>query len=198
MHPFAALANLLRLLFVALLLAACTPPAKFNATELNGIDWGKDFALTDHHGKASRLADFKGRAVIMFFGYTQCPDVCPTTLSNMREVMTKLGPDAGRVQVLFVTVDPERDTQELLSHYLPAFHPSFLGLYGDVAATVAIAKEFKIFYHKQPGQTPTTYTIDHSAGSYVFDPGGKLRLYVKHGEDPERIAQDLKRLLAGE
>ena len=184
--------------FLALLLVACSPPAKFNGTELTGIDWGKDFALTDHHGKPRRLADFKGRAVIMFFGYTQCPDVCPVTMGNLRELMAKLGPDAERVQVLFVTVDPERDTPQLLAQYVLAFHPSFLGLYGDAAATAATAKEFKVFYHKQPGQTPSTYSVDHTAGSYVFDPRGRLRLYLRHGEAPERIAQDLKRLLAGE
>ncbi|MDP2822488.1 MAG: SCO family protein [Sulfuritalea sp.] len=185
------------LLFLALLLAACSPPAKFNATELSGIDWGKDFALTDHKGKPRRLADFKGRAVVMFFGYTQCPDVCPTNMGNMRELMATLGPDAERVQVLFVTVDPERDTAQLLAQYVPAFHPSFLGLYGDGEATAATAREFRIFYHKQAGKTPSTYSMDHTAGSYVFDPRGQLRLHVRHGETPERIAQDLKRLLSG-
>lgn len=186
------------LLFLALLLGACSPPAKFNATELTGIDWGKDFALFDHHGKPRRLADFKGRAVVMFFGYTQCPDVCPTTMGGMRESMALLGPDAERVQVLFVSIDPERDTPQLLAQYVPAFHPSFLGLYGDAAATAAVAKEFKIFYHKQPGSSPTSYAMDHTAGSYVFDPSGRLRLYLRHGETPPRIAADLKRLLAGE
>lgn len=186
------------LLFVVLLLAACSPSAKFNATDLAGIDWGKDFALTDHTGKPRHLADFKGRAVVMFFGYTQCPDVCPGTMGNMREVMLKLGPDAERVQVLFVTVDPERDTPQLLAQYVPAFHWSFLGLYGDAAATAATAKEFKVFYHRQPGQTAFTYSVDHTAGSYVFDPSGQLRLYLRHGETTEHIAQDIKRLLAGE
>lgn len=186
------------LLLAASLLTACSPPAKFNATELSGIDWGKDFALTDHNGTPRRLADFKGRAVLVFFGYTQCPDVCPTTMSNMRELMTTLGPEAGRVQVLFVTVDPERDTPQLLAQYVPAFHPSFLGLYGDAAATAATAREFKIFYNKQPGSTPGSYTVDHTAGNYLFDPRGRLRLYVRHGETPERMAQDIKRLLAGE
>ncbi|BAO31093.1 SCO family protein [Sulfuritalea hydrogenivorans] len=181
-----------------LLIAGCSPPARFNATELSGIDWGRDFALTDHNGTPRRLADFKGRTVLMFFGYTQCPDVCPTTMSSMRELMAKLGADAERVQVLFVTVDPERDTPQLLAQYVPAFHPSFLGLYGDAAATAATAGEFKIFYRKQPGKTPSAYTVDHTAGSYVFDPRGRLRLYVRHGETPERVTQDIKRLLAGE
>jgi protein SCO1/2 len=187
------------LIFItAMLLAACGQPPKFNATELNGVGWGKDFALTDHNGKARTLADFRGKAVILFFGYTQCPDVCPTNLSNMREVLGKLGSDADRVQMLFMTVDPARDTPALLKEYVPSFHPTFLGLYADAAHTAATAKEFKVFYVKQPGSTPTTYTVDHTAGSYVFDPQGKLRLYVKHGDTPERIAEDLKRLLAGQ
>jgi protein SCO1 len=183
---------------LALLLAACSPPAKFNATELKGIDWGTDFALTDHNGKPRRLGDFKGRAVAMFFGYTQCPDVCPTTMASMRELMAILGADAERVQVLFVTVDPERDTPQLLAQYVPAFHPSFLGLYGDAATTAATAREFRIFFHKQPGTTSATYSVDHTAGSYVFDPKGRLRLYLRHGETPRRFAQDVRRLLAGE
>ena len=186
------------LLCGVLLLMACSPPARFNANDLAGVDWGKDFSLTDHHGKPRRLADFKGRAVVLFFGYTQCPDVCPITMNAMRELMSTLGPDAERVQVVFVTVDPERDTPQLLAHYVPAFHPSFIGLYGDAVATEATAREFKIFYRKQPGQSSSTYSMDHTAGSYVFDPRGRLRLYVRHGEAPERIAQDLKRLLAGE
>ena len=200
MRPPALLAALTRvvLLCLALLTIGCSQQTRFNATELTGADWGKDFALTDHHGKPRRLADFKGRVVVMFFGYTQCSDVCPATLANMRELMAALGAEAARVQVVFVTVDPERDTPQLLAAYVPAFHPSFLGLYGDAQATAAVAKEFKVFYHKQPGQTASSYSVDHSAGSYVFDPGGRLRLYLRHGETPQRIAQDLVRLLAGE
>lgn len=184
------------LILFAGLLAACGPSQKFNSADLGGVDWGKNFALTDHTGKPRTLADFRGKAVVMFFGYTQCPDVCPTNMSNMREVMGKLGPDARRVQMLFMTVDPERDTPALLAQYVPAFHPDFLGLYADAATTTATAKEFKVFFVKQPGSTPTTYTVDHTAGSYVFDTRGKLRLYVKHGETPEKIAADLKQLLA--
>lgn len=187
----------LLLAVVALLLAGCTPQKTFNATELTGIDWGSDFALTDHHGKLRRLADFRGRVVVLFFGYTQCPDVCPTNMGNMREVMARLGPDAERVQMLFMTIDPERDTRELLAQYVPAFHPSFLGLYADPATTLATAKEFKVFYQKQPGSSPSTYTVDHTAGSYAFDPQGRLRLYLRHGETPDRIAEDLRKLLAG-
>lgn len=189
-----------RLLLPLLLvfLAACGQPQKFHGADLSTVEWGRDFALTDHHGKRRTLADFRGKALVMFFGYTQCPDVCPTNMSTMREVMTMLGPEADRVQMVFVTVDPERDTPELLAQYVPAFHPAFLGLYADAATTAATAKEFKVFYVKQPGSTPTTYTVDHTAGSYVFDPKGKLRLYLRHGETPERIAADLSKLLAGQ
>ena len=131
----------------------------------------------------------------MFFGYTQCPDVCPTTMVEMANVMKELGPQASKVQVLFVTVDPERDTQELLSKYVPAFDPSFVGLYGDQAATDKVAKEFRVFYQKVPGKTPGSYTMDHTAGSYVFDQEGHIRLFVRHGQGPDPIAHDLKLLL---
>jgi len=133
--------------------------------------------------------------VVVFFGYTQCPDVCPTTLATLAESMKQLGADADRVQVLFVTVDPERDTQELLSNYVPAFDKRFLGLRGDAAATERVAKDFKVIYQKQPGATPDTYTMDHSAGTYVFDPQGRLRLFVSHGQGPEVFAHDLREIL---
>jgi protein SCO1/2 len=183
---------------VALFLAGCGKSAPFNATDISSAEFGRDFRLTDHLKQPRRLQDFRGKVVVMFFGYTQCPDVCPTNMSAMRSVIDTLGNDAERLQVLFVTIDPERDTAELLAQYVPTFHPSFIGLYGDTATTAATAKEFKVFYQKQPGTTPATYTVDHSAGSYVFDPVGHLRLYVKHGESPSRIAEDVRRLLAGE
>lgn len=135
------------------------------------------------------MADFRGKAVVIFFGYTQCPDVCPTTLTGMAEAVKLVGADAAKVQVLFVTVDPERDTQELLAQYVPVFNPGFLGLYADAQAIAGTAQDFRVFYKKQPGSTPTTYTVDHSAGSYVYDPQGRLRLYIKHGEKPEVIAR---------
>ncbi|MBK8337984.1 MAG: SCO family protein [Sterolibacteriaceae bacterium] len=169
----------------------------FLSTDITGADFGKDFHLTDHNGKPRSLADFRGSVVAMFFGYTQCPDVCPTSMTAMAEVMKQLGADAKRVQVLFVTVDPERDTPPMLAQYVPQFHPSFLGLHGDLPATQQVAKDFKVFYEKHPGRTPTAYSIDHTAGTYVFDPQGRLRLFVKHGETPERVAQDIRRLLAG-
>lgn len=183
------------------LLAGCgeqaSAPAapKFNATDVTGADWGRDFNLLDHTGKPRSLADFKGKAVLLFFGYTQCPDVCPTTLGVSAAALKLLGPDAERVQILFATLDPARDTPAVLAKYAPAFHPSFIGLYGDEATTAATAKAFKIFYQQQPGKTPTTYTIDHTAASYAYDPQGRLRLYIKHGVTPEALAADLKLLL---
>ena len=182
---------------LALLLAGCSEPKQFISTDLSTASWGKDFSLTDHNGQPRRLGDFKGKAVVLFFGYTQCPDVCPTTLSTLRETMTLLGDDAKRVQVLFATVDPERDTQALLAQYVPAFHPSFLGLYADEKTIAAVARDFKVFYAKQPGPTPGSYNVDHSTGSYAFDPQGKLRLLLRHGETPANVAADLKLLLAG-
>ena len=177
-------------------LAACSPEApRFRASDVTGASFGRDFALTDHTGKARTLADYRGKAVVVFFGYTQCPDVCPTTLGTLAEAMKALGPDADRVQVLFVTVDPERDTQALLAQYVPAFDPRFAGLHGDAAATERVAKEFKIIYQKQPGATPGTYTVDHSTGSFIFDPQGRLRVYVSHGQGPEVFAHDLRELL---
>jgi len=185
------------LLCLVLLSGGCSGPPVFVSTDISTVDWGKDFSLTDHNGQARRLADFRGKVVVLFFGYTQCPDVCPTTLATMREAMTLLGEDANRVQVLFVTVDPARDTPALLAQYVPAFHPDFLGLYADENGTAAVAKEFKVFYARQPGSTPGSYSIDHSTGSYAFDTQGKLRLLLRHGETPNNVAADLKLLLAG-
>lgn len=196
-------------LLMALSLAACgdksaggsremtLSPAKtaFNNTDVTGLGYARDFALTDHTGKPRTLADYKGKVVVVFFGYTQCPDVCPTTMVEMANVLKDMGSLASKVQVLFVTVDPERDTQELLSKYVPAFDPSFVGLYGDAAATEKVAKEFRVFYQKVPGKTPGSYSMDHTAGSYVFDPDGHIRLFIRHGQGPEPIAHDLKLLL---
>ncbi|MGS0740979.1 SCO family protein [Glaciimonas sp. GG7] len=170
--------------------------SKFINTDVTGLGYARDFALTDHNGKLRTLADFKGKAVVVFFGFTQCPDVCPTTMAEMASVMKELGPLADKVQVLFVTVDPERDTQALLAQYVPAFDPRFLGLYGDLAATEKVTKEFRVFYQKVPGKTPGSYSIDHTAGSYVFDPSGHIRLFVRHGQGAEPIVHDLKLLLS--
>jgi protein SCO1/2 len=184
-------------------LAACSPQgengpgAGFTGTDITGAQYGQSLKLTDHNGAVRTLADYKGKVVTIFFGYTQCPDVCPTNLVNMAEAMRQLGPDSDKVQVLFVTVDPERDTQELLAQYVPAFDPRFVGLLGDAATTAAVAKDFKVFYQKQGDTGGKAYTVDHSTGTYVFDPQGRLRLYVKHGEKPEAVAADIRKLLAG-
>jgi len=170
--------------------------AAFQNTDVTGLDYAKGFALTDHTGKPRTLADFKGKAVVVFFGYTQCPDVCPTTMAEMATVMQKLGPLADQVQVLFITLDPERDTQELLANYVPAFDKRFLGLRGTPEQTAKTAKEFKVFYSKVPGTDPGSYTIDHTAGSYVFDRDGRLRLFVRHGQGPDPIVHDLRQLLS--
>ena len=167
----------------------------FNNTDVTGLDYAKGFSLTDHTGKPRTLQDFKGKLVVLFFGYTQCPDVCPTTMAEMATVLKEMGPSADEVQVLFVTVDPERDTQELLSHYVPAFDKRFIGLYGDAAATAKVAKEFKVFYAKAPGADANSYTVDLTAGSFVFDKQGQLRLFVRHGQGPGLIAHDLRQLL---
>lgn len=171
-----------------------TSAKKFHSTDITGVDFGKDFQLTDHTGKVRTLADFKGKAVVMFFGYTHCPDVCPTTMSDLAQALNLLGKDADKVQVLFVTVDPARDTQALLANYVPAFNPGFLGLYGDEAATAKVAKDFRIFYQKHQGKNKQSYDVDHTAGTYVFDQSGKLRLFISYGQGAEIIAHDLRAL----
>jgi protein SCO1/2 len=169
----------------------------FKNTDVTGLGYANDFALIDHTGKQRTLADFKGKAVLVFFGFMNCPDVCPTTMAEMAGVMKELGAEADRVQVLFITVDPERDTPELLAKYVPAFDPRFLGLTGDKAAIEKVAKEFRVFYQKSPGKEPGSYSMDHTAGSYVFDPQGRVRLFVRHGQGGEPIVHDLKVLLSG-
>ena len=156
------------LLLVAAL-AACSPEApKFRSTDITGADFGKALALTGHDGKPRVLEDFRGKLVVLFFGFTHCPDICPTTLADTAAALKELGPDAARVQVLFVTVDPERDTQIVLSQYVPSFHPSFLGLYGDAQETARAAKAFKIYYQKRPVEG-RGYSVDHSAGTFVLE-----------------------------
>ena len=183
-------------LCAALLLAACSPDGpKFKASDVTGASFGREFTLTDQNGKTRTLADFRGKAVVVFFGYTQCPDACPTTMSALSETMKQLGSEADRVQVLFITVDPDRDTQALLAEYVPAFDKRFLGLRGDAAATERVAKEFKVIYQKQPGPTPGSYTMDHSAGVFMFDPQGRLRVYAGHGQGPDAYTHDLRELL---
>jgi protein SCO1 len=183
-------------LLVAALVAACDPgKPSFKSVDVTGADFGRELRLTDHTGKPRTLADFKGKVVVVFFGFTQCPDVCPTTLVEMKAVKEKLGKDGERLQVLFVTLDPERDTPELLAKYVPAFDPSFIGLYGDAEATARTAKEFKVYYKKVPGSSPTNYSIDHTAALYVYDSSGRLRLFAKHAQGAESLADDIKLLL---
>lgn len=178
-------------------LTACSKEVKFNNVDISGSTaFAKNFELTDHLGKVRHLDDFKGKVVVMFFGYTQCPDVCPTTMVEMQGVMKLLGDDAKRVQVVFVTVDPDRDTQEVLAQYVPAFDPTFIGLRPQSPeALKEVTKGFKVFYQQVPGKTPGSYTIDHTAGSYVFDPEGRLRLFIKHGQGGRPLADDIKALL---
>jgi len=179
-------------------LAGCTrDKPSFANVDITGADYARGFALTDHNGTPRTLADFKGKAVVLFFGYTQCPDVCPTTMAEMAAVMQSLGKDADRVQVMFVTVDPERDKPALLAQYVPNFDKRFLGLYGDAAVTEKTTRDFKVVASKVAGKTPGAYTFDHTAGSYVFDPQGRIRLFIRHGQGAEPIARDLKILLAG-
>ena len=193
------MSNFLRLLgssLFVLVLAGCAPAEPgFKNTDVTGSDCCKDFRLTDHNGKTRTLADFRGKAVVIFFGYTQCADVCPTTMMEMKSVLQQLGADAQRVQVLFITLDPERDTREVLSNYVPAFDPGFLGLSGDMETTAKTAKEFRVFYQKQAGSTPGSYTLDHTAGSYVFDLRGRVRLFVRHGDGGANLIADLRTLL---
>ncbi len=184
------------IIICSLLVAACDGGGpQFRSTDITGAEYGRTLALTDHRGAPRTLQDFRGKAVVLFFGFTQCPDVCPTTLADMAQVMRQLGPDAKRVQVLFVTVDPERDTQEVLAKYVPAFHPDFLGLRGSLDATRAAAKEFKVYFEKRPADTPGSYSVDHSAQAYVIDPQGRLRLFVRHERIAEDLAPDLRTLL---
>ena len=190
----------------ALLLTACGRPgadgaggasrAAFKGIDITGAEYARTLALNDTDGNARTLADFKGKVVVVFFGYTQCPDVCPTTMAELSEVKRSLGPDGARVQAIFVTVDPERDTAALLKAYIANFGPDIVGLRGTPDQTKAAAKEFKVFYAKVPGKTDASYTVDHTAGSYVFDAQGKVRLFTRYGSGAQALADDLKLLLA--
>ena len=177
--------------------AGCGQKAvQFDGVDITGADYAHDFHLTDTDGTARSLADYRGKVVVLFFGYTQCPDVCPTTMSELKSVRQMLGADASRLQVLFVTLDPERDTPSVLAQYVPAFDPSFVGLIGDAPATEATAKAFKIFYQKVPGPTPTSYTLDHTAGMYVFDGEGRIRLFLRQAQPAASITHDVRLLMA--
>lgn len=179
-----------------LLAAGCgSQDARFRSTDITGADFGKSLSLTGHDGKPRRLEDFRGKAVVLSFGFTHCPDVCPTTLADVAGALKKLGGDASRVQVLFVTVDPERDSADVLRNYVTAFDPAFLGLRGDAESTQRAAKEFRIFFEKRQGSAPGAYSVDHSGQSYVLDGMGRLRLLVRHDRIGQDLAEDLKILL---
>jgi protein SCO1 len=180
-------------------LAACKPAPKaeaFKGIDITGAEYANDFALADTDGKLRRIADFKGKVTVVFFGFTQCPDVCPTTMLELAGVRKALGADGDRVQGIFVTVDPERDTPAVLKAYVDNFGAGFVALRGDAEQTKAVAKHFKVFYAKVPGKTEGSYTMDHTAGSYIFDAAGKIRLFTRYGTGAEALQHDLKLLLA--
>jgi len=197
MNAFAAVLRRVVLLVSALMLAACSPdqskPA-FQLVDVTGASFGKTLALTDHNGQPRTLADFRGKVAALFFGFTHCPDVCPTTLGEMATVMKELGPDAARLQVIFVSIDPERDTADVLKRYVPLFHPDFLGMTGSPEEIARAAKEFKIYYQKQVLKGGG-YTMDHSAGTYLLDTEGRLRLFAQYGVGAPALLHDIRLLL---
>ena len=180
---------------VGLTTACSDKKPSFAAIDVTGADYARDFSLTDHNGQTRTLRDFSGKVVVLFFGYTQCPDVCPTSMAELAEVKKLLGKDGDRLHGLFVTVDPQRDTPEVLKAYMTNFDPSFLALYTTPDKLVALAKDYKVYFKKVDGQTPTSYTMDHSAGSYVYDTQGKLRLYTRYGTGVVPLLADIKLLL---
>ena len=191
-------AGLAALASIALLgLAGCdrgTP--QFKSIDITGADYAQALSLPDADGRVRSLDEWRGKVVVVFFGYTQCPDVCPTTLAELATVKRSLGADGERVVGVLVTVDPERDTPSILRAYVGSFGPDFVALRGDAAQTQAAATAFKVFYAKVPGATPDTYTMDHTAGEYVFDPKGRIRLFTRYGTGPDALLHDLKLLLA--
>ena len=175
-------------------LTACSPPT-FKSVDITGAEYARSFFLDSATGGQRSLTDFRGKVVVVFFGFTQCPDVCPTTLSDLAEAKKRLGAAGENLQVVFITIDPERDTAAVLAQYVPGFDPSFVALRGSPEQTAETAKEFKIFYQKVAGKTPTSYTMDHTAGAYVFDKNGRVRLFVRHGSSVDDIVADLRQLL---
>jgi protein SCO1/2 len=186
------------LLLSAAALAACSPDKpSFSGIDITGADYANAFDLLDHNGQRRTLADFKGKVVVVFFGFTQCPDVCPTSMTELAKVKQQLGPDGDKLQGIFITVDPERDTAELLKAYMANFDPSFLALVPTLAELPELAKAFKIYYKKVEGKTPSSYTMDHSAGSYVYDAAGRVRLYHRYGSPTEGLVSDVRTLMKG-
>jgi protein SCO1/2 len=193
-------ARALMVAVLALALSACGersagPAPAFKSTDISAVEWGRDFHLLDHHGNSRSIADFKGKVVLLFFGYTHCPDLCPTTIADMARAVASMGPDGARVQGLFATVDPQRDTQQVLAKYVTAFHPSFLGLYGDEATTAALAREFKFFHGTEPGHSHDNYSVTHGGSIYVYDPQGRLRLLMGPGWTVDTMLADVRLLL---
>ncbi len=184
------------LLMLMSVLLGCTQKSEtFTATDVTGADFAHGFSLTAQDGTQKSLQDFKGKVAVVFFGYTHCPDICPTTMHDLANVMKLLGKDSQQVQVLFVTLDPERDTVAVLKQYVPGFDPSFIGLTGSSKQIEAVAQQFKIYTQKQAVKDAQQYSIDHSAGAYVYDKQGRLRLYFKYAQSPEDMAHDLKLLM---
>ena len=191
-----ALRSLAACALPASLLTACSESKpQFKSIDLTGADYARDFQLTDHNGQPRSLKDFRGKLVVMFFGYTQCPDVCPTSMAELAEAKKLLGPDGDKVQGLFVSVDPQRDTPQVLKAYMANFDPTFLALHGTPEQLATMGKDFKVYFKKVDGKTPTSYTMDHSAASYVYDTQGRLRLYTRYGSGAQALASDLKLLL---
>jgi protein SCO1/2 len=168
---------------------------QFKGVDITGADYARDFALPDADGKPRSIKDFAGKVVVVFFGYTQCPDVCPTTLAEIAQAKKLLGGDGDKVQGVFITVDPERDTPEVLKAYMGNFDPAFVALRGNLDQVAIVAKDFKVYYKKVEGKAPGSYTMDHSAASYVYDTQGRLRLYERYGNGPQGLADDVKLLL---
>ncbi len=183
-------------LAMAGLVAACSPDKpQFRAIDITGAEYARDFNLTDHNGQPRSIKDFAGKVVVVFFGFTQCPDVCPTALAELAEVKRALGKDGDKLQGIFVTVDPERDTPEVLKGYMTNFDPTFLALRGTPEQLAAMAKDYKVYYKKVDGKTPTSYTMDHSAGSFIYDTQGRIRLYTRYGSGAQALADDIRLLL---
>jgi protein SCO1 len=179
-----------------LFLSGCSDQPAFSGIDITGADYAQGFTLPDHHGRTRTLADFQGQVVVLFFGFTQCPDVCPTALAELAQAKALLGEQGERLQGLFISVDPERDTPEVMRAYMVNFDPTFLALHAPLSALPALAQSYKVYYKKVDGPTPTSYTMDHSAGSYVYDTRGRIRLYHRYGSGAEALASDLRRLLS--
>lgn len=174
---------------------AGTPKTAFQGVDITGADYARQLALPDADGQLRTLGDFKGKVTVVFFGYTQCPDVCPTTMAELAEVKRSLGAEGDRVQGVFVTLDPERDTPDVLKAYVRHFDPGFVALRGSPEQTQATAKEFKVFFAKVPGKEPGSYTMDHTAGSYIFDAQGRVRLFTRYGAGAQALSGDIRQLL---